>query len=799
MLQDVRFALRTLLHQKLVTFMVIGCLALVVGGNTTVFSIVRSYLLSPLPYEDVERLTFVWETRKSVGGAFGAVSGRSFDEFKARTGSFEQIEAQRSGFANLTGDGPPERLQVQYATPGLLPMVGGDVRMGRLFEQDDARPGRERVALLSHRMWSDRFGSQDDIVGQTIQLDKEAVEVIGVLSEDFEWINWQLDLWMPLVVDQGAVDYTDRTLSSLIAKMKVGTTPQVAQADLVGLVEDLQAADPESYREAGVVVRTFRAQIPGPTDVQLFSFVQGAGLFVLLIACANIANLLLARGQVRQRELAVRAALGAGKARILRQLVTENVVLGLVGGLAGTALALVGVRVMRLALAGNLPQSILPEMDVWVLGFSLGISAVAGVIFGLLPSVHALRGRLQGALREGASRGSVGSRRRWSSAFVVGEVSLALALLCGAGMMLHTFLDVQFGDNGFETDNLAGFSLNFPQSEYVDDPQLVQAEAAVLRELRALPGVSHAVSSTALPRGRNIPGATVEMPGMELGDAAPPRVSWLSVSPGYPAAMQIPLLRGRDFTTLDRAETAPVVLVDQRFVERFFPDEDPLGQRITLRDEEREIVGVVGSVRHRRIGVIDGPTATVYLPYAQNPTQTLSFLVRAEHDVEQAFDPAREAVWRVDSTLPVAGLMTIDDYIALQMRGIDVFSGIVGGFGVFALLLAALGVYGVLAYSVAQRRQEIGVRMAMGAHRSTVLRLILRQGFRLACLGFAVGLPLTYVVVRLVGGMLGQVSEAPVMMLPAIAAGLLAVTLLASFIPARRAATVAPTVALRAD
>ncbi|MEM6704078.1 MAG: ABC transporter permease [Acidobacteriota bacterium] len=799
MLQDIRFALRSLLHQKLVTLMVVSCLALVVAGNTSVFSVVRSYLLKPLPYSDVEQLAFTWETRKAIAGAQGAVSSRTLEEFRKSQRSFEQLEATRTGFANLTGDGRPEQLQVEEATPGLLPMVGAKAAVGRVFTADEALPGQADVVVLTHRLWEDRFGARPDIVGQTIELDRQRAEVIGVLSEDFEWINWDVDAWRPLVVDPAAAEYVQRDLDQIIAKLKPGISAAAGQADLAEVVGRLESEWPADYEEAGVVVRTFRQQIPGTADRQLFSFVQAAGLFVLLIACANIANLLLARGQIRQRELAVRSALGAGRARILRQLITENVVLGLVGGLAGTVLALAGVRFLRMALAGGLPSSILPTVDVWVLGFSLGISMMAGLVFGLVPSFHALRGKMQDALREGGARGAVGSRRRWSTAFVVAEVSLSLALLCGAGMLLHTFLDVQFGNNGFETQGLAGFSLTLPGDQYPDDASRVRAERQLVESLQALPGIAAASSTTALPRGRNVPMATVETEEMDLGAANLPRVSWLSVSPNYSEALGVTLLRGRHITWADNEAAPKVALVDQAFVQRFFPETDPLGQRIQLRNAERTIVGVLSDVRHRRIGVIDGPSATVYVPFAQNPTSTISFLVRSDGNVETAFDTVRSAVWGVDSDLPVAGLMTLGDYIKVMMRGVDVFSGIVLGFALFAVVLAALGVYGVLAYSVAQRRQEIGVRMAMGAGRGSVLAMIVGQGLKLTVLGLLIGAPMVFGIQRLVAGMLGQLSQVPPMLIPAIVVGLVLVTLTASLLPARRASGVAPTVALRAE
>ncbi|REJ85841.1 MAG: hypothetical protein DWQ30_01395 [Acidobacteria bacterium] len=797
MLQDIRFALRTLLKQRWITGLVIACLALVVAGNTAVFAILQSYILRPLPFPDPDELVMIWE-RDTRTGAAGNVSVANYLDYRSRASSLGSLAAVASGSFNLTGDGPPELLEAYVVSPELLPMLGGTVERGRAFVDADSTPGAAPVAILTHDLWQSRFGGREDIVGSTILIDRAPTEVVGVLPQSFEFLSWTTDIWLPLELDAASAERAERSLDYLLGRLAPGHNEVTAGEDLASIASELERLFPEPNRDRTAVVRLLNDQVPGPEDEMLFSLIQGAGLFVLLIACANIGNLLLARGQARRRELAMRSALGAGKTRILRQLLTESVVLAMLGGLLGTGLGFLLIRFLHSALAAGLPQAILPVMDAGVLTFSLGISAAAGLVFGMIPAAQAVRGRLVGELRQGSGHGSSGGRNRLSQAFVVAEVALAVALLSGAGVLLWAFWDVQYGAQGFDSDGVMTFSLTLPPNDYPDEESRLRLQETLRRELGSLPGVVAVSSATTTPRQRNVPMTTVEVVGEETVDGGTPRTTWLAIDPGYLDALGLVLLQGRDFEPADRSGAAPVALVDEQFAARFFPDSSPLGERVRLLEREVEIVGVVQAVRHRRVGVIDGPSEVVYLPYQQHPTARFAWLLRVEGArPEQIADPLRAAVWSADPALPVGGLMTLDESIARSLTGIDIFLYIVGAFALFALVLAAMGLYGVLAYSVSQRRQEIGVRMAMGAGRGSVLRLIVRQGLRLTVIGLLIGAPMAFAIRRLIVGSLGELASTPVVLLPLIVATLVLVALAATWIPARRASGLAPTLALR--
>jgi putative ABC transport system permease protein len=801
MLRDIRFALRTLVRQPLVSTVIVVCLALAVAGNTTVFSVVRSYLIKPLPYRAVDRLAFVWASERAAVDGLGPLSVADFNDLRAQNRTLEQLEGGSIRTRNLTGDGgPPEQLLTPVATPGLIAMLGYAPELGRGFVEADAAPGAPKVVLLAHRFWERRFGADPAVLGRTILLDREPHEVVGILPEDFTFLFFTgVDAWLPMELDPTATDRSDRSIGQGIAKLRPGVTSAAATADLNRIAADLEARFPETHRGYETRVARFEEQIPGPFDTQLFSLVQAAGLFVLLIACANIGNLLMARGRVRRREVALRAALGAGQPRLLRQLLTENVVLALFGGVLGLGLGAAGVRLLRSSLASVLPPFMLPRLDGWVLLFSFGVTALAGVLFGLAPSLQALRASLSGELREGGARGAVGGRRLAATSFVVAQVALALALIGGTGLLLRTFLDVQFGDQGFEPGGIFTFGAALPADQYPDDPARVAFHDLALDRLEALPAARVAASTSVLPRSRETPATGVSLVGVERDpDEPPPSTSWLSVSPGYLEALRITLLQGRDLEPADRADAPAVALVDSRFVERFFSDGQALGRRIEIQGREREIVGVVGATRQRRIGILDGPMSTVYLPFAQQPTRVWSYLVRAAGDLdpESLGEPVRTAIAALDPDLPIGDPMTLEQWIDLQLAGLGALAAVLGGFAAFALVLATMGVYAVLAYSVSQRTQEIGVRMAMGARRRDVLDMVLRHGVKLSVLGLALGIPMLWAVQRMVVAVLGELVTQPTLFVVLVGIGLLAATVLAALVPARRASSVPPTVAL---
>ncbi|HUP23768.1 MAG TPA: ABC transporter permease [Thermoanaerobaculia bacterium] len=801
MLQDIRFALRTLARQRFVTAMVVLCLALVVGVNTAVFSVFRSYILKPLPYPEVDRLALVVAQQRALSDDESALSQADFRDFAAETTVFETLGAVSVRTVNLTGDGPPEQLTAPLLTADALDILGARPIVGRAMTEDDSTPGAAKVVLLDHAFWQRRFEADPGVVGRTVLLDREPHEVIGVLPEGFEYVWWGADVWLPLTLDPAATDRSQRTLGHLLGRLRPGVTPDQARADVERVAAELETRHPETHRGYTALARTLPEWAPGPTDTRLFSIVQVAGLLVLLIACANIANLLLARGQVRRREVALRTALGAARTRVLRQLLTESVVLALLGGIAGVGLGAVGVRLMRGALVeATLPRFILPELDGWVLLFSLVISALAGVVFGVVPGLQAARSSVSEELKEGGSRGSMGGRRVAARGFVIAEIACATALLVGAGALFRTFFEIQYGDHGFRTSGLLTFGLSLPEDRYPDDEKRNAFREQLLPQLAAVPGVSSAASSTALPRSRAVPVAGVTVADVELGDERAREAAWLSVSPDYFETLGLPLLRGRAIEPSDRSGTTDVAVVDAAFADRFFEGDEALGERFEMLGRTRQIVGLVSNVKQRRISVLENADPTVYLPAAQAPSAAMQWVVRARSgDEESLTEGVRAAVWAIDPELPLDSMMSLDQFISVQLAGIDVLTSIIGGFASFAMLLAGLGVYGLLAYSVSQRTREIGLRMAMGASRRSVMGMVLRQGLMLAGAGLLFGVPMAWGVSRLLAAMLGPLGAPPPSLLPAIALGLVVVTMLASLLPARRAAMLPPLSALRVE
>ncbi len=795
--QDVRFAFRTLAKSKMLTAVAIGSLALVVTGNTTVFSILNAFMIRPLPYKDAERLMLVGQSELERPDDFTPFSPANFNDLRRRTQVFEAMAAYSEDVVNLTGEGEPEQLSVARASPSLLPMLGIDAAWGRVFSEAEERPGVEPVVLLTHEFWKRRFGGEPNVVGGTIRLGREAHVVIGILPEHAEFINSSVDVWLPYTLDPASLERAERSINVGVAKLRHGITPEQARSELSLIAADLERKYPEANRGYGIVANTIREIFPGETDRRLFALIQGVAIFVLLIACANIANLLLARAQARRREIVLRLALGAGRARILRQLLTESVLLAVIGGVVGTAASLAAVRAIRQAIAGEVPYNFLPVVDARVLVFSLVIAVAAGLFFGLMPALHSARLDLASALKEGGDR-TASTGRGWSRRLlVIGQMAMALTLLCGAGLLLRSFLALQYAPPGFESERMLTFRLSLPEKEY-SEAQLILFYERLREELRAVPGAVTVTAASTLPKSRGTEGAEVEIPGRDDGDDPAPLVTWLSIRPGYFDGMKIPLLRGRDFLTRDRAESLAVVVVDQRFADRFWPGDDAVGKQLRVLDETREVVGVAADVVQRRLGDLEGVSPMVYLPWTQHPMRAMNFMLRSRsQDPTTLAESARQTVWRLDPDLPIANVMSLETFMANQYVGMRVFGAMIAGFGVVALLLASVGVYGVLAYSVAQRTQEIGVRVALGASRNDVLTMVLRDGLKLAFFGLVIGVPGVFVVRRLIEGALEGLAGGALVLAPLITLGLMLVTLLASLLPARRASNLSPVEALR--
>lgn len=798
--QDVRFALRSLRKNLSVSLLAVTSLALAIGGNTVVFSFINGLLYRPLPYPEPHRVTLIAEPEEglAVSGVLPTSEPLYFDLLDQQR-SFATVAGFRNEQIGLsTGEsaGEGEPVGAARVTPEFFPLLGASARRGRLFETEEGVPGNERVVVLSHAFWQDRFGGDPGILQRTLVLDGETHAVVGVLEEGFEFLDPTIRLWVPLALERGE-GLRERRNLIVLARLAEGVEEEQAEAEMAAFMARLQEQYPQ-HRGHKLEVVNLREDIPDTRNRRLFALLQGALLFVLLIACANLANLLLARGRQRTREIAVRSSLGAGRRRILRQLLTESLILGGVGGLLGLGLGALGVRVLAAQMTAMVPSIYAPVVDLRVILFTAAVAVLAGVLFGLAPAFQSLRFDIVAALKDG-TRGAGRSRTWVGRALVVAEIALALVLLAGTGVLIQSFLALQHTDPGFETENLLTVRVTLPEALYPEDEQVFSISEEIRARLAALPGVRSAAVSSSVPRvplGGHDPYTVEGQPLPE--EAAPPRSQWDITSPEYFETVGISLLRGRLFDSRDRADSEPVVLINSVLAERHWPGEDPVGQRMTLRDETRRVVGVVSEVKHEMFRG-EGEQAAMYVPWAQKPFRSASYLLRTEGDPEELAAPARQAVLVVDSRLTVGQVQTLEQWLSQFFVGTRIFSVILGTFGLLALLLAMLGTYGVLAYMVAQRTHEIGVRMALGARRGQILRLMTVHGVKMALIGLLVGAPGVWLVVQAVKSLLSDFGRVPMGSVAGVAAVLVLVTVLASLLPARRAASIQPVEALHLE
>ncbi|MDY7092114.1 MAG: ABC transporter permease [Acidobacteriota bacterium] len=796
---DLRFALRSLRKNLFVTLFIAGSLALAIAGNTVTFSLINGVLYRPLPYEEPERLYLLGEhavERPELG--VSPASALNFLDWRERQSSFTELAGFQPGSAGWTGDdGVPEAVSVVSVSPELFPLVGVAPGLGRFFEAREVTEGREKLLVASYRFWEQRLGADPEAVGTELRLDGELFQLVGVLPEGFEVLDPTVQLWRPMVLDRSELDRSQRTML-VLGRLAPGVEREQARQEMEAITAALAEEHPDANRGYAVSLTNLRHDIPDDTDRQLFALLQGALLAVLLIACANIANLLLARSQRRERELALRTSLGAGRGRIARQLLTESLVLAALGGLAGLALSYLGVSVIAKAMAPRLPSFMVPVVDGRVLLFTLAVTALAGLLCGLAPILQTRRLNLVSALKEGG-RGSGSRRRLMANGLVVAEIALALVLLGGASVLVRSMLDLQNRDPGFASDNLLVFNLRLPEAAYPDDEAVVRGVETLDERLTAIPGVASVTTSDQPARTPFMSEDTLKIDGEELGEGqAQPRATWMVADGGFDTTVGLELLEGRWLQATDRADTPSVVVINRSLADRHWPAGDAVGRRLTLLGRSREVVGVVASVRHGFF-LDEGEQPTLYVPLGQESRRNIYFTLRTDVPPYSAAESVRTAVAEVDSRLAVAQLQSLDDYVAQFFVGARIFTSLLGGFGVLALFLAALGTYGVLAYSVAQRRHELGVRMAIGARRGQVVGLVTRQGLKLAVLGLILGVPGVIGVTRLIGStMAGFVGIRP-MTVVAVGLVLLAVTVLASLLPARRAASVDPLEALRAE
>ncbi len=797
--QDVRFALRTLRKNLSVTVLAVTSLALAIAGNTAVYSLINSFLYRPIPYHDVERIELIGERNSDVlRGQLTTTSAANFLDFAERQSSFQQMAAYRAAaYSHDAGGDRPEQLTTGEVTPGFFDLLGVGAAWGRPFLAEEGVPGRNRVVLLSHGFWTEHYGG-GDLTSETLKLNGEVYDVVGVVGEDFEWmLAPNTEVWVPLALERGAVPRQRRDLFA-VARLADGVDSEAAQAEIDALMAQLVEEYPGANRGYSVELLNLRHDIPDSRNKIFFNLMQAALIFVLLIACANIANLLLARSQAREREIAIRSSIGASRRRIIFQLFTESMLMAAMAGVIGTALGFAGMKLIGNAFANLLPSFWIPTLDLRVLGYTLGVTLLGGVLFGLAPVMQTARFDLLSSLKDGSAGATTGGKRRLTSnTLVIVEVAFAVAFLAGATMMINTFNTMQNTDAGFDTENILTMRVDLPDSRYGSGEEQVLGAEQVMARLGALPGVRAATISNQLPRTPFLPQGPFEVEGQPVADEqALPQASWLSASPGYFQALGILLARGRGFSAADDLGAPKVAVINEAMAERLWSGDSPLGKRLKVQGEWREVVGVAATVNHGVILRAD-TTSVVYLPWAQQPEPAFGVALKTEVDPDSLAEPVRKELLAFDRNLALTQVLTLDAFIEQFWVGQQVFTVILGGFGALALVLAALGTYGVLAYSVAQRTHEIGIRMAIGAGRGTVMKMIVRQGLILAVIGILLGIPLVLLQIKAIQAIFaGLVPVEPASVLGAgLVLGL--VTLIASALPARRAASVDPIRALR--
>jgi putative ABC transport system permease protein len=806
MLADLRYALRALRKSPGFTLVAALTLALGIGANSAIFSVVNAVLLRPLPYRAPEQLVTVSHYYPSLNGLEAPVSGPGFVDYRDRTRAFDAVAVETAWRPNLTGRGDPERLTGARVSGRFFAAVGVPAALGRTLRPDEDDPGRERVVVLSDGFWRRRFGGDRAALGQTLTLNGEPYEVVGVMPAGFrDFFVPQAEFWRPLALtaEQLTAGRTNEWLS-LTARLKPGSTIEQARAEMRTLAGQLKQQYPDAYPpDWSLTVTSLHERGTGQVRPALLVLFGAVG-FVLLIACANVANLLLARAAGRSREVAVRAALGAPRRRIVRQLLTESVVLALGGGLLGLAVAQFGVRALGALNPASLPGDAI-SLDAPVLVFALVLSVATGLLFGVAPALQVSRAALQETLREGG-RGAAGDRGAQTvrRGLIVAEVALALMLLAGAGLLVKSFARLQGVSPGFDGRNVLTATIALPDAKYPRDTQQVAFFDQLLPRLAAIPGVEAVGTASSLPlTGASWTGTfTVEgydPPANQPGPWGDIRL----IGGDFAGALGVPLRRGRLFTERDGPGAPRVAVVDEQMVRRFWPNENPIGKRLAFgaaegeETEWMEVVGVVGHVRQQ--GLDDDAHVQLYLPYRQQGGGGMAVMVRTSGDPLRAVPLVRAAVQAVDRDQPISQVRTMDEILTNSVGRRRLTTVLLAVFAGFALMLACVGLYGVTAYAVTQRTREIGVRMALGAAGPQVVGAFVRDGLRLVAVGLAVGLVGALGAGRLIASQLYDVRPGDPATLAVTAATLAVVAVLASYLPARRATRVDPMTALRSE
>lgn len=808
LLRDTRLALRNLLKNKGFTLAALLCLALGMGASSTLFSVVDTVLLRPLPFTDPDRIVMIWNQFLLQDTPKAPASVREFLDLQSQSTVFESIAAVAPQFVALSGDGnEPQELLAGRATAGIFPVLGVQASLGRVFSPEEDVFGQNEVAVLSHKLWAERFGSDPEVVGQKIILDGRPFVVTGVMPADFTFSNFDFDLWIPQGLSPERLAPRHIRFVTLMGKLRPGVGLERAQAEMNAIAKRFESDYPESYpAESGYRIHLVPAQedLVGQVRLTLLVLFGAAGL-VLLISCLNVANLLLTRSTSRAKEVAIRTALGSSRAVLIRQFLMEGIVLSFFGALLGLLLAFFTSRALVALNPGNIPRMDEVHLDGRVLLFNIGVVLLTGGLFGLVPALHSSARNVRGPLQDGGkTSGGTTAGRRTRSALVVAEIAVALVVLVGAGLMIQSFRGLLDVDPGFSTEGALTARFSLTRGRYPEEAQTLIFQQQLVEQVSALPGVKSAALTSDLPMGRELGiSGDLTVEGKILGSTEPPPVTgWIAVTPDYFKAMEIQLTQGRAFTWADSATAPGVVIVDEKLAHRLWPGVNPLGKRLKLnaRTPEqsiwRTVVGVSRQIRQH--GLADMESDQLYVPSAQYGGRQMTLVVRPAARPESYASEVRRTFRSLDPDLPV-DVKTIDEVIDESLTRQRFHTFLFASFGAIALALTLIGVYGVVAYSVAQRTRDVGIRMALGARKEDVLRLIVGEGARLTIVGLVLGLAVAWSMSRLMTTFLYGVEAGDALTFIVVSLLLGLLVLLASYLPARRAAKVDPLVALRYD
>jgi putative ABC transport system permease protein len=808
LLQDLRFGMRVLIKNLAQTLVTALALALGIGATSAVFSVANAVLIRPLPYDQPDRLMMIWENNTKEGTSFYPAAPANWVDFKNQSQLFEQIGAfTRVGQVNLTGMDEPTRVTTARVSADFFSMLGSDPILGRCFTQEEDQPGNNRVVVLSHGFWQRRFGAIHEVVGRTITLDGSDYVIVGVMPHAFSFpveiargvvvVNTDIDLWAPLALPPDLMNARGQHFLRLIGRLKPGVVGEQAATEMKTIGQLLAQQYPESNASLSVNLVPLQEQIFGRLRPALFLLLGVAG-FVLLIACANVANLLLARGVSRKREMAVRLAVGASRLRLIRQLLTESTLLALAGGLAGIALAYLAGSVLPLAKLHTIPRLQEVRIDWQVFTFTLLLSLLTGIVFGLIPALKSSDSSLQEVLKESAQTRSAGSLvRRIQSLLVVMEISLAFTVLIGAGLMIKSYVHILGTDPGFNPNNILTAEITLPFSKYGEGYRMGEFFRQLLENVSALPGVRSSGAISHVPFGGVSFTTTFVIEGRSV-QGREDEVGYRRVSSNYFATMGIPLLQGRYFSERDIKGSPEVILINEELARRYWPDESPIGKRVKLSRSSKAswltIVGVVGAIRHFALDA--EPEPEVYEHYLQNP----GFLTVIVHTTENSAVMAsaiRGEIWKLDKDIAVSQLKTMDQLLAESLSTRRLNTAFFAILAVIACILAGTGIYAVMSFSVTQRSHEIGVRIALGAQPRDVLKLVVMRGMMVTLIGIIVGLSASVILNRILSSLMYRVSVTDPATFLFVTLFIVGVAVLASYVPARRATRVDPIKTLR--